>query len=360
MKIAIDVSQIVYGTGVSTYTENLVRSLLKIDIDSEDGYTLFAGAFRRRGDISQAFPKARVIPIPPVLADIIWNRLHVLPIEKLIGNIDVFHSSDWSEPPSNAFKVTTVHDLGPILYPRLFPRDLVRDIVRTHRRKLSWVKKETNRVIVPSESTKADLIQLGFDNLRIRVVPEAPSGIFKPASRESIETLKKKYNISGKYVLGVGINVRKNTENIVRAFDLARAGQDLKLVFVGLPKYTDVRETRNIRIAGQVPLQELPVFYSGAEALVYPSFYEGCGLPILEAFACGTPVVTSNVSAMPEVAGDAAVLVDPYDVNSIADGIIKALKGPKGLIEKGLARVSEFSWEKTAQMTLEVYREAKK
>jgi glycosyltransferase involved in cell wall biosynthesis len=91
---------------------------------------------------------------------------------------------------------------------------------------------------------------------------------------------------------------------------------------------------------------------------VYPSFYEGYGLPILEAFACGTPVVTSDVSSMPEVAGDAAVLVDPYDVNSIADGIVKALNAPKALIEKGFVRVKEFSWDKTARMTLDVYREA--
>ena len=358
MKIAIDISQIVYGTGVSIYTKNLVENLLKIDQESD--YTLFAGAFRRRGDILQMFPETRIFPIPPVLADLIWNKLHILTVEKLIGKVDVFHSSDWTETPSSAFKVTTIHDLGPILYPGLFPRDLVRDVVKTHKRKLSWVKEETDRIIVPSESTKADLVQLGFDNAKIRVVPEAPSKIFKPASSASIAALKKKYKISGKYVLGVGMNIRKNTENLIKAFDLARAGQDLKLVFVGPSKYSNIRETRNIRIAGQVALKELPVFYSGSEALVYPSFYEGYGLPILEAFACGTPVVTSNVSSMPEVAGKAAVLVDPNDVDSIAEGIIKALKGPKGLIEKGFARVKEFSWEKTAVRTLDVYKEAKK
>src|SRR5450830_1133641 len=115
MRVAIDISQIVYGTGVSTYTENLVRSLLKID--SEDDFVLFAGAFRRRGDILEVFPKARVFLIPPVLADIIWNKLHIFPIEKLLGNIDVFHTSNWAEPPSVAFKVTTVHDLYPLKFP---------------------------------------------------------------------------------------------------------------------------------------------------------------------------------------------------------------------------------------------------
>lgn len=356
MRIAIDISQIVYSTGVSAYTQNLVENLLKLD--HEDEFILFAGTLRRKNDILRLFPQTRIFPLPPTLADVIWNKFHILPIEKLIGKIDVLHSSDWTQPPSTSFKVTTVHDLGPILYPRLFPKDMIHDIVATHRQRLSWVKSEADRVIVPSNTTKTDLIQLGFDVKKIRVIPEAPSSIFKPSTKESIERLKNKYKISGKYVLAVGMNVRKNTDNIIRAFDLARSGQDLKLVFVGLPKYIDIKETRNVRVAGLVPINELPVFYSGAEALIYPSFYEGYGLPILEAFACGTPVVTSNVSSMPEVAGGAAVLVDPVDVNSIADGIVKAIRGPKGLIEKGVARVREFSWEKTAKMTLDVYKES--
>src|SRR5258706_2208732 len=357
MKVAIDISQIVYGTGVSAYTKNLVENLLKID--STDEFILFGGALRRKDDLLKLFPQSKTFPIPPAIANLIWNKLHVLPIEKLIGKIDVFHSSDWSEPPSSAFKVTTVHDLGPILYPRLFPRELIRDIVATHKQKLAWVKKETNRIIVPSVSTKNDLVKLGFDVAKIRVIPEAPSDIFKPASKESIGKLKNKYKISGKYLLAVGMNARKNTENIIRAFDLARAGQDMKLIFVGLPKYIKIEETRNVRIAGQIPLEELPVFYSGSEALVYPSFYEGYGLPILEAFASGVPVVTSNVSSMPEVAGDASELLDPMDVNSIADGVKTALKGPKSLIEKGFARVGEFSWERTAKETLKVYNEVR-
>jgi glycosyltransferase involved in cell wall biosynthesis len=356
MKIAIDISQIVYETGVSTYTKNLVKALL--GIDSEDDYTLFAGAFRRRSDILKVFPEARIFPISPVIADIIWNRFHALPIEKLIGKVDVFHSSDWAEPPSTAFKVTTVHDLTPILYPDLFPRDIIRSIIGTHKMKLSWSKEESDRVIVPSESSKKDLIKLGFDNVKIRVIPEAPSEDFKRVSPEEVELLKRKYKIAGKYILAVGMDPRKNSDRIMKAFDLARAGRDLKLVFVGQPKYMEIEENRNIRIAGQVPLSDLPTFYSGAEALVYPSLYEGFGLPILEAFACGTPVVTSNISSMPEVAGEAAVLVDPYDITSIADGITRALNGPKALIEKGFMQVKAFSWEKTARMTLDVYKEA--
>src|SRR3990167_2162611 len=155
MRVAIDISQIVYGTGVSVYTKNLVENLLRID--RENDYVLFAGSLRRKKDVLSIFPDARVFPIPPTLADLLWNRLHTLPIEKLIGNIDVFHTSDWAEPPSRAFKVTTVHDLAPFLYPNLFPRDIIRNIVDAHKYKLSWVRKETKRIIVPTYATKKDL-----------------------------------------------------------------------------------------------------------------------------------------------------------------------------------------------------------
>mgnify|MGYP001567056339 FL=1 len=362
MKIGIDISQIVYETGVSYYVKNLVTNLLKID--KENHYVLFAGSLRRKADIVKfagTLPgnfELKVFPLPPTVLSFLWNNLHILPIEKLIGQVDVFHSSDWAEAPSSSFKVTTVHDLAPILYPNLFPKDIIRNIVNTHRLRLFWVAKESKRVIVPSNSTKDDLVKLGFNESIVRVIPEAVSGNFKKASAEEIIDLKRKYKISGDYILSVGVNPRKNTERIIKAFDKAGSGRDLKLVFIGLPKYMKVVEGRNIRIAGHVKNNELSIFYSGAKTLVYPSLYEGFGLPILEAFSCQCPVITSDISSLVEVAGDAAVLVDPYDVNSIADGIEKALRGPKGLIEKGLEQVKKFSWTKTAEETLKVYREA--
>ncbi len=358
MRIAIDVSQVVYGTGVSIYTSNLVRNLMAIDRENE--YVLFGGTLRRKRDILSIFPSARVFPIPPTLADLVWNKLRLFPIEKLIGNVDVLHTSDWSEPRSLAFKVTTVHDLAPFLYPNLFPRDLLRNIVNTHKTRLALVKQESARIIVPTMATRNDLIKLGFDVGTIRVIPEAASDIFKRVEIADILNIKKKYKIHRKYLLGVGIDPRKNTERIIKAFEHASAGKDVKLVFVGQPKYIKIRETRNIRILGRVDMKDLPALYSGAEALVYPSLYEGFGLPILEAMACGCPVITSNISSMAEVAGDAAVLVDPESVDSIKEGIEKALRGVKSYVEKGYKRASEFSWEKTARQTLEVYKEVLK
>jgi len=358
MKIAIDVSQVVYGTGVSVYTKELVKNLLKID--KKNQYFLFGGALRQiptlkeyLGGLSGNF-SSKVYPLPPTLADILWNRLHVLPIEKLIGEVDIFHSSDWAQPPSEAFKVTTVHDLTPLRFPKLTHPT----IYKAHKARLRWAKEEVDRVIVPSDATKEDLLSYGFNEAKVRVIPEAPSEIFYPRRMEEIKKLRAKYKIFGPFVISVGVGPRKNTQKVIKAFHLA-AEKNLKLVLLGRPR-EKIEDERGLRIFGQVAPDELAVFYSAAEALVYPSLYEGFGLPILEAFACGTPVVTSNLSSMAEVAGKAAVLVDPHEVESIVEGIKKALRGKVGLSRKGIARVSRFSWEKTAKMTLEVYSEAKK
>lgn len=360
MKIGIDISAVIYGTGVSVYTKNLVKNLLLIDKENE--YVLFAGSLRRRGEIREFFHtlkgatfKGKVFPIPPTFADLMWNRLHFVPIEAFLGRLNVFHSSDWTQPPTKAFKVTTVHDLSPIKFPKAtHPRT-----VSTHKTRLSLVRKEVSRVIVPSQATKNDLVEYGISQQKIRVIPEAPDPIFKRADIKEIDKLKKRYKIFGKYLLVVGINARKNTQRIIDAFHLAKAGEDLKLVLIGEQTFMRVEEERDIRIVGHVTREEMPVFYSGAEALVYPSIYEGFGLPILEAFACQCPVVISNISSMPEVAQDAAVLVDPHDVNSIVEGIKNALKQKKGLVNKGLKRLTQYSWQKTAKMTLKVYQEAK-
>ena len=350
MKIGIDISQIVYRTGVSTYTENLVKNLLKIDKENE--YLLFAGTLRRKQDVLKVFPQTGVFPIPPTLADLIWNRMHIIKVEKLIGKIDVFHSSDWTQPPTKAFKVTTVHDLIPLMFPKyVHPK-----IVSVHKRRLEWVKKEVDRVIVPSEATKKDLSLLGIAGGKIRVIPEAP--VHSISKRKSVDEVKRKYKIRTKYLLAVGLSPYKNTERIIKAFDLVGGGKDLKLVVVGRSNFVDIKERRGVLFVGSVPDTELSALYTGAEALVFPSLYEGFGLPVLDAFNCGIPVVTSNISSMPEVAGAAAELVDPYDINSIAEGIEKVLRGPKGFIEKGLARVKDFSWEKTAEETLKVYGES--
>ena len=350
MRYAIDLSQIIYGTGVSHYRENLVKKLLEIDNTNE--YVLFAGSLRRKQDILKIFPQTKVFPIPPRLADIVWNKLHVLPIEKIIGEVDVVHTSDWAEPPSKLNKVTTIHDLVALKFSKITPQV----VVETHKARLKWVNKESKRIIVPSIATKKDLIELGFDENKIRVIYEAPN--LQKSDSESVENVLKKYGIREEYIIAIGANPRKNLKSVIDAYHLSKYGKNIKLIIAGEKINTNLEDERGVRFLGHLPDGELSALLTGSSALVFPSLYEGLGIPVLDAFNCEVPVVTSNLSSMPEVAGGAAILVDPYDVNSIAGGIEEALSKPKTLIAKGLKRVADFSWTKTAEETLKVYKEA--
>jgi|SRR5581483_9641167 len=345
MKIAIDISQIIYGTGVSVYTKELVSHLQRIDKENE--YILFGGSLRRRRELSEYTNK--ILPISPSIADFVWNKLHILNVERFIGKIDVLHSSDWAQPPTNAYKVTTVHDLAPIKFPQSTPKK----IVDVHKRRLYWVLKEVNKIIVPTNSVKGDLIEIGANPQRIKVINEGIGDIFRKQQKESVEITKRKLGIRNDYILAIGMNPRKNTQRIIEAFEKSK--KKFKLVIVGEGK-EQIDSARGVIYTGFVNNYDLVNLYSGAKALVYPSLYEGFGLPILQAFACECPVVTSNSGAMKEIAGEGAVLVDPLDTNSIADGINKAISNPKTLGKKGLKRAKEFSWEKCARETLEVYK----
>jgi glycosyltransferase involved in cell wall biosynthesis len=342
MKIAIDISSIVYGTGVSVYTKNLAENL--ISIDSKNEYILFGYSLRRQKELKEFLSGLKkpnlikkVFPLPPSAADFIWNRIHKVQVEKLIGTTDVFHSSDWTQPPSSSFKVTTIHDLVPVKYPKLSHRR----IVSVHNARLKWALEEVDRVIVPTQTTFEDAQRFGFAKENLRLIPEAVDPIFRPAKRVEIERLKRKYRISGNYILSIGVNSRKNISRLIEAFEKVEAEADLRLVILGSGE-GNLPNIRGIIFVGHVPRNEVPVFYSGAHALVYPSLYEGFGLPILEAFACKTPVVTSNLGSMKETAGNAAILVDPYDINSISEGIKKALLKRNILVNKGKIRESLF------------------
>lgn len=176
MRIGIDVSQIVYpGTGVANYTRNLVKNLLRVD--QKNQYVLFGSSLRKKGvlvdylaGLLKEYPnvEGKIYPLPPTFWDWVWNRLHVFPVEWLVGKVDVFLSSDWTQPPTvRAKKVTTVHDLTPWR----FPKEMHAKIVRTHQRRVSWVKKEVDLVMVDSQATKKDLVEiLGFLREKIKVV----------------------------------------------------------------------------------------------------------------------------------------------------------------------------------------------
>lgn len=357
MKIGIDISSIIYGTGVSVYTKNLVENLLKYD--KKNNYILFGGSLRRRKEIMDYIStligsnyKGIAYPFPPSFLDLLWNRLHIINIESIIGQVDVFHSSDWTQPPSNAYKVTTIHDLVPILYPEWSDPK----IVLVHKRRLHWVKDEVERIIVPSLSTKKDLVGLGFNSKKIVKIPEAPDSYFKPENNKIISEVKNKFGIKEKYLLSIGITPRKNTNNILKSFvKIKREHKNMSLVIVGHP-YIKTKVLGGVIYTKRIGNADLRALYSGSECLVYPSLYEGFGLPVLEAYACGCPVLTSNTSSLPEVGENAAILVDPESVASITNGIKNAFDNKSELISKGLNVVKQYSWKKIADKTLNLYK----
>jgi glycosyltransferase involved in cell wall biosynthesis len=354
MKIAIDISQIVYGTGVSIYTQEIVRHLLQID--RENNYLLFGGSLRRKDELERFSSslidkhETKIVSLSPTMLDFVWNKFHVWNIEKMVGTIDVYHASDWTEAPSNAFKVTTIHDLAPIKFSSETPKR----IVEVHKRRLYWVLKEVDRIITPTNFIRDELVQFGADPSKIRVIYEAAGENYKKADEKAIDEVKRKFSIRENYILAVGTGKRKNTERIIEAFEKSK--KNFKLVIVGGGKIDF--DTRGIIRTGYISDPDLVALYSGASALVYPSLYEGFGLPILQAYSCECPVVTSNIGSMKEVAGGAAILVDPNDTNSIAAGIDKAVANPKSLGRAGLKRAKEFSWGRAAKETLEVYKES--
>jgi glycosyltransferase involved in cell wall biosynthesis len=364
MKIAIDVSQIVYGTGVSNYVKNLIINLLALD--KKNHYFLFGGSLREQKKLAGFFSQlpgnnfeSKTTPISPHLTNWLWNRLHVLPIENITGPVDVYLSSDWAQAPTKKAKtVTIVYDLIPWLYPEtLHPR-----IINTHRKRMAWVKKEANRIVAISNSTKKDLNKIvGIDKEKITVAyPGLNKSKFSPQSQEKIEKIKKKYRLDN-YILGLGTQEpRKNFVQVIKAFNNL-GKNNRQLAIVGKYGWGEKINNKNkkIRILGYVPDQDLAPLYSGAQVFVYPSLYEGFGMPIVEAQACGCPVITSNISSMPEAAGEGAILADPKNNQEIVQALEKIINNRSfrnNLIKKGKKNANQFSWEKTAQKILRVIK----
>lgn len=346
MKVGIDVSQMAYpATGVAVYTKNLVENLIK----SGGDYVLFGSSFRQRKKFD-VFPQAKIFPFPPTILEFVWNRIHTLPVESLIGKIDVFHSSDWTQPPTRAKKVTTIHDL--IVYK--YPETSHPNIVAAQKRRLAWVKKDCDKIIAVSKSTKRDIVEiLHIPENKIEVIYEATTmkkGAVKKPSRP--------------YILAVGTQEpRKNIGRLIQAFQRLK-NKDIDLVVVG--KYgwghNNLKfEIKNLKMLGYVSDGELANLYTNASVFVYPSLYEGFGIPILEAFNCDCPVITSDVSSLPEVGGKAAIYVDPLSISDIAEKIewllsLNSIKKSE-IITAGRLQAQSFSWEKAARETSKVYEE---
>jgi glycosyltransferase involved in cell wall biosynthesis len=326
VRIGFDVSALAQTrAGPARYVVGLLHEFERmVDIDVE------RFAF---GDARRAATLAR---------ELVWYPLS-LPREASRKAVDVIHCPTYRGPlRSKAPLVVTVHDIAVFRHPSAFP-----PWTRTYsRRAVPHVLRAAERIVAVSEFTAHELVEvLGIPETKIRVIPNGVGEVFQPDGNAA----------PGEYALAVGtLEPRKNLDRVIAA--TGRLG--IELVIVGARGWGDVRVDRpGVRWLGEVSDLELAELYRGALCLVFASLYEGFGIPILEGMACGTPVVTSKGGATEEVAGGAAILVDPFDPTMIALGIAVALRRQEELRRLGLARAAEFPWSKAALATADVYRE---
>lgn len=370
MRIAIDYTAAVrQRAGIGRYTRELIGTLFRLEEAREaHHYTLFAAAGRRPVSVGE-FPPAvrrRFLPINDEWAARLWHRARLpVPVETFTGPIDLFYSPDFVLPPTRRRTRTllTVHDLSFLRYPDHFVPKLVRYLSRVVPESVA----RADRVLADSCATRADLVELlGTPPEKVEVLYSGVEARFQPEKEPGeAERLRARYGLDRPYVLSVGtLQPRKNYVRLIRAFARLPAS-GVVLVIAGARGwlYEEVleeaeRHRERVRVLGFVEEEDLPALYRGAALFVFPSLYEGFGLPVLEAMACGVPVVCSNASSLPEVAGDAALLVDPQDEEGLREAMERALGDEalrREMTARGLVRAARFTWEQAARQLLAAF-----
>jgi glycosyltransferase involved in cell wall biosynthesis len=366
VRIGIDARKL-HDFGIGTYIRNLLRQLAHLDHDTE--FVLLC----RPDDISPLTALgANFRPVAEHAGNYSIAEQLRIPLALRREGVTLFHAPHYVLPPLVPCRsVVTIHDCIHLRFPQYLPNRLALGYAHTA---MSLASKRATRILTVSESSKRDIVRFfGTDPQKIDVIPNSFDDRFGVEPREEdVDRVRERYQLHDQFVLYAGnVKPHKNLERLIDAFALVRKrGLDhLKLVLIGdeISKYAVLRRAihrhqlhKYVRFLGYLPEQTLAVMYRLAGVFVFPSLYEGFGLPPLEAMASGTPVVTSNVSSLPEVAGDAAVLVDPYDPQSIADGIYSVLSNETlraELRRKGLARARQFSWEQSVRRVWDIYQE---
>ncbi len=379
MHIAIDYTSAVrQGAGIGRYTRSLIRALAGLDADNR--YTLFVAGGWGEGDGHGSWPgnfRVRGVPLTDRILSILWQRLRApVPIQAITGRIDLFHSPDFVLPPTGRTPaVLTVHDLSFLRVPQHFVpgfRDYLEAAVPRAIRK-------AQHILADSESTRRDLVELlKVEPDKISVIYPGVEERFAPVSdADVLRSVADRYRLPGSFVLGLGTQQpRKNFEGLIKAFSSLISGDagasefaDLHLVIGGGSgwMHEDILHTvrrcgleERVRLAGFVRDQDLPALYTLASVFAFPSWYEGFGLPVLEAQACGTPVVAANNSSLPEVVGDdGGVLVDAADTDELGRALSVVLTDAgrrASLISAGHKQSARFRWENAAQQLLAVYK----
>lgn len=370
MHITIDYTPALRQTaGIGRYTRGLVAALA--ELDRENTYSLFCAG---EAPDTQAWPanfRVRVSSVPARWLTVGWHRLRLpVPAERLAGECDLFHSPDFSLPPLRmAHGVVTVHDLSFLRLPEHADPGL-RDYLQ---QSVPQAVARAHRVLADSENTKHDLIELlGVAEDKVSVVPAGVEARFRPV-RDTVKLaeVRARYRLPEWFILSVGtLEPRKNLARLISAYAQMRrqTGLPHALVLAGKPGwlyqgiYDQVRQEGledYVHFPGFVADADLPALYTLADLLAFPSLYEGFGLPPLEAMACGTPVVCSNNSSLPEAVGSAALLVDATDVDGLADAMARILGNASlraRLADLGRAQAARFTWIAAAEKLLKAYR----
>jgi glycosyltransferase involved in cell wall biosynthesis len=349
-------------SGLGIYTENVLGELSKLisPSDTVTIYTSYSKNLEGRVPENMVFSRVPSLVQPRFgkragLARFFWNQL-IFPF-KLHAQEVVYcpthHGFLWG--PSK--QVITVHDLLAIKFPSQYRLQYY-----YFKCFLPFLLKKAAAVVADSENTRRDIHSYYGVNLnKIQVVYSAIPQDFKPADHDALQRVRGIYGVN-EFVLIVGASYpHKNISRAIKAFAEIRCkAPRLELVVAGGRKeYLKVLEqeardldVEGVRFLGYVPQRDIPILYSAAYALLYPSLYEGFGLPPLEAMACGCPVIVSNTSSLPEICGDAAYYVDPYSIESIAEGLFRVVSDEKtraALRQKGLERAKSFTWKKAAE-----------
>ena len=366
MRIAIDARKL-RDFGIGTYVRNLLRYIGRLDQSTEyvvlcyeadrDAITRFGENFRTVLDSSPGYSLREQVTVP---------------LDLRRAGASLFHAPHYVLPPLTPCpSVVTIHDC---IHLR-FPQYLRGRIAHTYAHTSMWIAAHrSSRIITVSEASKRDILSyFRVPESKIDVIPNAIDERFwEMPSPEDIERVRERFQLNDPFVLYAGnIKPHKNVERLIDAFHtLKKSGfAEVKLLVIGdeVSRYATLRRAvhrhqlhKHVRFLGFVPDQTLAVLYRLAAAFVFPSLYEGFGLPPLEAMASGTPVITSNVSSLPEVVGDAALLIDPYDPDALAHAMRRVLSDEQlreTLRERGLARARHFSWDRSIARVRAIYDE---
>jgi glycosyltransferase involved in cell wall biosynthesis len=366
MRVAIDARKL-HDFGIGTYIRNLLRHLARTDPDTE--FVLLCGE-ADLGVAAQLGPNFRAV-LEPSPNYSLREQVHV-PWVLRRERPHVYHAPHYVLPAGvRCPSVVTIHDCIHLMFPQYLPNR----IAYAYARAQMWAAaRRSDCILTVSEASKRDILHLfNVAPEKIVVVYNAIDTHFSVTpSEEAVARVRERYQLDHRFVLYVGnIKPHKNLVRLIEAFDELRRGEleDLKLLIIGdqISKLPALRRAvhrhklhKHVRFLGYLGDDQLAILYRLASVFAFPSLYEGFGLPPLEAMASGTPVLTSNVSSLPEVVGDAAMLVNPYDVDDIVDGLRRVLTNPALAAEmrrKGIERAREFSWERSVAKTWGVYQQ---